>query len=59
MADALIPFLLASLAGMPCSGLDMDKWQQVNQERVRLCSSSPPQEACRVCQNHERLVNGV
>ena len=29
MADALIPFLLASLAGLPCSGLDMDKWQQV------------------------------
>jgi len=41
------------------SGLDMAKLQQLNQELGRLCSSTPPQEAFRVCQIHARLVNGA
>ena len=48
MAYALIPLLLASFAGLPLSGLDMGKLQQLNQELGLLCSSSPPQEAFRV-----------
>jgi len=59
MAYALIPVLLTSLAGLPLSGLDMGKLQQLNQELGRLCSSGPPQEALRVCQIHARLVNGA
>jgi len=59
MAYALFPVLLASLAGLPMSGLDMGKLQQLNQELGRLCSSTPPQEAQRVCQIHARLVNGA
>ena len=59
MAYALIPVLLASLAGLPLSGLDMAKLQQLNQELGRLCSSGPPQEALRVCQIHARLVYGA
>ena len=35
MAYALIPVLLANLAGFPMSGLDMAKLQQLNQELGR------------------------
>ena len=59
MAYALIPVLLANLAGFPMSGLDMAKLRQLNQALGRLCSSTPPQEAFRVCQIHARLVNGA
>ena len=59
MAYTLIPVLLASFAGLSMSGLDMGKLQQLNQELGRLCSSSPPEQAQRVCQIHARLVNGA
>ena len=59
MAYAFIPLLLANLAGFPMSGLDIGQLQQLTQELGRLCSSTPPQEAFRVCQIHARLVNGA
>ena len=59
MAYALIPVLLANLAGFPMAGLDMAKLQQLNPDLGSLCSSTPPQEAFRVCQIHARLVHGA
>ena len=42
MAYALIPVLLANLAGFPMSGLDMGQLQQLNQELGRCAAALRP-----------------
>ena len=58
MGFPFIPTLIAGIAGLSLSVLDMGQLQQLNQELGRLCSD-PPSEAVRVCKIHAQLVSGA
>jgi|TARA_B100001939_G_C16509414_1_gene433042 hypothetical protein len=58
MGFPFIPTLIAGIAGLSLSALDMGQLQQLNQELGRLCSD-PPSEAVRVCKIHAQLVSGA
>ena len=57
MGFPVIPTVIAGIAGLSLSALDMGQLQQLNQELGRLCSD-PPSEAVRVCKIHAQLVSG-
>ena len=58
MGFPFIPTLIAGIAGLSLSALDMGQLQQLNQELGRLCSD-PPSEAVKVCKIHAQLVSGA
>lgn len=58
MGFPFVPTLIAGIAGLSLSALDMGQLQQLNQELGRLCSD-PPSEAVRVCKIHAQLVSGA
>lgn len=58
MGFPFVPTLIATVAGLTLSSLDMGQLQQLNQELGRLCND-PPAQAVRVCRIHARLVNGA
>ena len=57
MGFPVIPTVIAGIAGLSLSALDMGQLQQLNQELGRLCSDHPS-EAVRVCKIHAQLVSG-
>ena len=58
MGWPFVPTVLAGIAGLTLSSLDMGQLQQLNQELGRLCSN-PPSQAVRVCKIHAQLVSGA
>tara|TARA_B100002051_G_scaffold249139_1_gene259627 strand:- start:461 stop:757 length:297 start_codon:yes stop_codon:yes gene_type:complete len=58
MGVPFVPTVLAGIAGLTLSALDMGQLQQLNQELGRLCSN-PPHQAIRVCKIHAQLVSGA
>ncbi len=58
MGFPFIPTLIAGIAGLSLSVLDMGQLQQLNQELGRLCSD-PPSEAVKGCKIHAQLVSGA
>ena len=58
MVFPFIPTVLAGIAGLTLSALDMGQLQQLNQELGRLCSN-PPSQALKVCKIHAQLVSGA
>ena len=58
MGFPFVPTVLATVAGLSLSSLDMGQLHQLNQELGRLCSD-PPSQAVRVCRIHARLVSGA
>ena len=58
MVFPFIPTVLAGIAGLTLSALDIGQLQQLNQELGRLCSN-PPSQALKVCKIHAQLVSGA
>ena len=58
MVFPFVPTVLAGIAGLTLSALDIGQLQQLNQELGRLCSN-PPSQALKVCKIHAQLVSGA
>jgi len=56
---ALLSVVLLGAAAFPLSPGHLAKFEALNRELGKLCSSNPPKQATAVCRLHAKLVNGL
>jgi hypothetical protein len=56
---ALLSVALLGAAAFPLSPGHLAKFEALNRELGKLCSSNPPKQATAVCRLHAKLVNAL